>query len=163
MDPKWNLHKKYCQISKCNVSTRAKGPNEILRHYSTERHLRKDQRWRYDHLTIEDPLIKTPRYQVRGRGGKVLSNYQLQLELTHFIDSELIDNGDKPSKKRWLGVTVWHRPRKTVLDCRYPFLDTFCLCRETSRFSALYGDKMELLSTIWHSSAILIAAQSDFR
>ena len=45
LDPKWNPNKIYCQICKCNVSIRAKGPKEILRHYSTERHLRKDQRW----------------------------------------------------------------------------------------------------------------------
>ena len=95
VDPKWNKHKIYCQICKCNVSIRAKGPKEILRHYATERHLRKDQRWRYEHLTIEDPLNKRLRYQVRGRDGKVLSNYQLQLELPHFIESELVDIGDK--------------------------------------------------------------------
>ena len=76
-----NKHKIYCQICKCNVSIRAKGPKEILRHYATKRHLRKDQRWRYEHLTIEDLLTKRLRYQVRGRDGKVLSNYQLQLEL----------------------------------------------------------------------------------
>ena len=95
VDPKWNNHKIYCQICKCNVSIRAKGPKEILRHYATERHLRKDQRWRYEYLTIEDPLTKQLRYQVRGRDGKVLSNYQLQLELPHFIESKLVDIGEK--------------------------------------------------------------------
>ena len=37
VDPKWNKHKIYCQICKCNVSIRAKGPKEILRHFATER------------------------------------------------------------------------------------------------------------------------------
>ena len=95
VDPKWNKHKIYCQICKCNVSIRAKGPKEILRHFATERHLRKDQRWRYEYLTIEDPLTKRRRYQVRGRNGQVLSNYQLQLELPLFINSELVDIGEK--------------------------------------------------------------------
>ena len=95
VDPRWNKHKIYCQICKCNVSIRAKGPKEILRHYATERYLRKDQRWRYEYLTIEDLMTKRLRYQVRGRDGKVLSNYQLQLELPHFIESELVDIGTK--------------------------------------------------------------------
>ena len=60
MDPKWNPHKIYCQICKCNVSIRAQGKKEILRHFSTERHLQKDQRWRYEHITIEDPSTKRP-------------------------------------------------------------------------------------------------------
>ena len=108
VDPRWNRHKIYCQTCKCNVSIRSKGPKEILRHYVTERHLRKDQRWRYEHLTMEDPLTKRPRYQVRGRDGKILSNYQLQLELPHFIDCELVDIGDKlPFLKRlWPEATI---------------------------------------------------------
>ena len=73
----------------------AKGPKETLWHYSTERHRRKGQRWRYEHLTIEDPLTKKPRYQVRGRDGKLLSNYQVQHELPKFIDAELVDIGEK--------------------------------------------------------------------
>ena len=95
VDPRWNRQKIYRQICKCNVSIRSKGPKEIQRHYATERHLRKDQRWRYEYLTIEDPLTKRPRYQVRGRDGKILTNYQLQLELPHFIDCEVVDIGDK--------------------------------------------------------------------
>ena len=95
MDPKWNPNKIYSQVCKCNVSMRSKGPREILRHYSTERHLRKDQRWTYEHLTIEDSMSpKKPRYQIRGKDGKVLTNYQLQLELPHFINTELVDIGE---------------------------------------------------------------------
>ena len=95
LDPKWNPNKIYCQICKCNVSIRAKGPKEILRHYSTERHLRKDQRWRYEYLTIEDPITKQPRYQVRGKDGKILSNYRLQLELPQFINADLVEIEEK--------------------------------------------------------------------
>ena len=99
VDPRWNRHKIYCQICKCNVSIRSKCPKEILRHYATDRHLRKDQRWRYEYLTIEDQLTKRPRYQVRGRDGKILTNYQLQLELPHFIDCKLVDIGDKLTRR----------------------------------------------------------------
>ena len=41
VDPKWNPHKIYCQVCKCNVSIKAKGPKEIVRHYSTERNLQR--------------------------------------------------------------------------------------------------------------------------
>ena len=94
MNPKRNPHQIYCQICECNVSIRAKVPKEILRHYATERHLRRDQRWRYEYLTIEYPITKRPRYEVRGRDGEVLSNYKLQLGLPHFVNSELVDIGD---------------------------------------------------------------------
>ena len=55
MDPRWNPYKFNCQICKGNVSIYGRGVKEILRHHSTERHLRKDQRWRYEHLAVEDP------------------------------------------------------------------------------------------------------------
>ena len=95
LDPKWNPNKIYCQICKCNVSIKAKGPKEILRHYATERHLRKDQRWRYEYLPIEDPIAKKLRQKVRGKDGKILSHYQLRLELPLFINAELVDIGEK--------------------------------------------------------------------
>ena len=95
LDPKWNPNKIYCQICKCNVSIKAKGPKEILRHYAAERHLRKDQRWRYEYLPIEDPITKKLRHQVRGKDRKILSHYQLRLELPLFINAELVDIGKK--------------------------------------------------------------------
>ena len=80
MDPKWNRYKFYCQICKGNVSIYGRGVKEILHHYATERHLRKDQRWRYEYMGIKDPVTKTIRHQVRGRDGKILSPYDLELE-----------------------------------------------------------------------------------
>ena len=77
LDPRWNPYKFFCQICKGNVSIYGKGAREILRHYATERHLRKDQRWRYEHLGVEDPITKTIHHQVRGKDGKVLTTYQL--------------------------------------------------------------------------------------
>ena len=77
------------------MSIKAKGPKEILRHYATERHLRKDQRWMYEYLPIEDPITEKLRHQVRGKDGKIFSHYQLRLELPLFINAELVDIGEK--------------------------------------------------------------------
>ena len=95
VDPKWNKYKFYCQICKGNVSIFGEGAREILRHYSTEKHLRKDQRWRYEHLSTIDPLTNAVQHQVRGKDGKDLMPYQLELELPLFIDAELVDIGEK--------------------------------------------------------------------
>ena len=46
-DPLHNPHMIWCHICKKNFSIKSKGPYEILRHHRTERHLRRDQRWRY--------------------------------------------------------------------------------------------------------------------
>ena len=95
MDPKWSRYKFYCQICKGNVSIYGRGVKEILRHYATERHLRKDQRWRYEYMGIEDPVTKTIRHKVRGRDGKILSPYDLELEYPKFKVAELVDIGEK--------------------------------------------------------------------
>ena len=95
VDPKRNRYKFYCQTCKGNVSIYGNGAREILRHYATEKHLRKDQRWRYEHLSTVDPVTKTVQHQVRGNDDKVLTPYQLQLELPLFIDAELVDIGEK--------------------------------------------------------------------
>ena len=95
VDPKWNKYKFYCQICKGNVSIYGKGAREILRHYSTDKHLRKDQRWRYEHLSTIDPHTKAVQHQVRGKDGKILTPYQLEQELKYFIDAELVDIGEK--------------------------------------------------------------------
>ena len=95
VDPKGNRYKFYCQICTGNVSIYGKGAREILRHYATEKHLRKDQRWRYEHLSTVDPVNKTVQHQVRGKDGKIFTPYQLQLELPLFIEFELVDIGEK--------------------------------------------------------------------
>ena len=95
MDPKWNRYKFYCQICKGNVSINGRGPKEILGHHATERHLRKDQRWRYEHLGVVDPVTQVVHHHVRGRDGKLLSPLELEAELPKFIDVELVDIGVK--------------------------------------------------------------------
>ena len=95
MDPRWNPYKFYYQICKGNVSIYGRGVKEILRHHSTERHLRKDQRWRYEHLAVEDPQTKAVHHQVRDGKGQLLSPNDLQKEYQYFKDAVLVDMGEK--------------------------------------------------------------------
>ena len=95
MDPRWNPYKFYCQICKGNVSIYGRGVKEILRHHSTERHLRKDQRWQYEHLAVEDPQTKVVHHQVRDGKGQLLSPNDLQKEYKYFKDAVLVDIGEK--------------------------------------------------------------------
>ena len=147
MGPKWNKHKIYCQIYKCNVSIRAKGPKEILRHYATESHLRKDQRWRYEYLTTGDPVTKRTRYHKRGRDGKVLTNYQVQLELPHFIKSELLDIGENLPFYEEAMTGEDHMaasPQKMARLRKHSSWDTTSPCLETLLSFALSGSILEL-------------------
>ena len=95
IDPRWNRYKFYCQICKGNISIYGRGVREILRHHSTERHLRKDQRWRYEHLCTVHPVIKAVKHHDGGRDGKLLTPYELELELSKFNEAELVDIGEK--------------------------------------------------------------------
>ena len=95
MDPKWNPYKFYYQICKGNISIYGRGVKEILRHHSTERHLRKDQRWRYEHLAVEDTLTKVIHHQVRDGKRQLLSPNDLQKEYQCFKDAVLVDIGEK--------------------------------------------------------------------
>ena len=95
VDPRWNPYKFYCQICKANISIYGKGAREILRHHATEKHLRKDQRWRYEYLYQVDPVTRTKIHQVRGRDGKLLTPYQLGIKLPKFIGTQLVEVGQK--------------------------------------------------------------------
>ena len=95
LDPKWNPYKFYCQICKGNISIYGRGAKEVLRHHSTEHHLRKDQRWRYEHLTVEDPVTKVIHHHVRDSKGQMLSPKDLRREYEQFKKAELIDIGEK--------------------------------------------------------------------
>ena len=94
VDPRWNPYKFYCHICKSNVSIYGKGQG-ILRHHSTEKHLRKDQRWRYEQLYEVDPVTKAKIHQIRGKDGKILTPYQLELELPKFRHVGLVEVGQK--------------------------------------------------------------------
>ena len=72
-DPLHNPHMVWCHICMKNISVKTKGTLEILRHHRTEKPLRKDQRWRYEHLKNVHPVTGKVQHRVRGRNGKVLS------------------------------------------------------------------------------------------
>ena len=94
-DPLHNPHMVWCHICKKNFSVKTKGTLEILRHHRTEKHLRKDQRWRYEHLKSVHPVTGKVQHRVRGRNGKVLTKIELAKELPLFIHAELVDIGER--------------------------------------------------------------------
>ena len=94
-DPVHNPLMVWCHICKKNFSIRSKGPYEILRHHRTQRHLRRDQRWRYEHLRSTDPVTSKVQHRVRGANGKILSKMELAKALPHFINEELVDIGER--------------------------------------------------------------------
>ena len=95
LDPEHNRHKFYCQICKSNVSIFSKGAAEIIRHYQAESHLRKDQRWRFEHLRSVDKITGQLRHEVRGRDGHILTALELEEEKPLFENAVLVDIGDK--------------------------------------------------------------------
>ena len=78
-----------------NISIKTKGTFEIIRHHRSEKHLRRDQRWRYEHLRSVDPISGKVQHRVRGRIGKVLTKIELAKELPKFIHAELVDIGER--------------------------------------------------------------------
>ena len=90
-----NPHMVWCHICKKNFPIKSKGPYEILRHHRTDRHLRRDQRWRYDHLRSVDPVSGKVQHRVRGANGKILSKIELANQLSKFINAELVDIGER--------------------------------------------------------------------
>ena len=140
VEPKWNKHMIYCQICKCNVSIRAKGTKEILRHYATERHLRKDQRWRYEYFTIEDPLTKRLQCQVRSRDGKILASAWTSA------------TNCRSTTMRWLVATTWPPPHKIAPECKYLISDFSFRFQGTFKSFAYYGSRLVRSSITKRSS-----------
>ena len=95
VDPVHNKFKFYCMLCKTNVSIFSKGAREILRHYKTEGHLRKDQKWRFTHLQETDEVTGVVTHYVRGKDGYVLTPIELEREKPLFIDAPLIEAGDR--------------------------------------------------------------------
>ena len=116
LDPGHNQYKFYCKICKTNVSIRSKGAREIVRHYQPESHLRKDQLWRYTHLSRKNEITGTVIHQVRGRNGVVLTPLELEKEKPLFEGAPLVDiGGDFPFYDDYLART---EGRLTTTDAR---------------------------------------------
>ena len=58
-------------------------------------HLRKDQPWRYEHLSNTDKITGITRHQVRGRDGHVLTPLELEREKPFFENVPLVDVAEK--------------------------------------------------------------------
>ena len=82
-------------LCETSVSIFSKGNREILRHYKTEEHLRKVQKWRYTHLQETDENTGVTTHQVRGKDGYVLTPIELEREKPLFIDVPLVETGDR--------------------------------------------------------------------
>ena len=90
-----NPHCFHCQICWRNVSIYGKGVAEVKRHYSSREHFRKDQKWRFTHLSRTYPVSKAVTYFVRDKKGAFLDKLELELELPEFIDEDLVQFEDK--------------------------------------------------------------------
>ena len=95
VDPVHNPFMVWYHICKRNFSIKTEGTLEILRHQRSEKHLRRDQRWRYEHLKTVDPITGKVQHRVRGRDGKLLNKLKLADELPKFIHAELVDIGER--------------------------------------------------------------------
>ena len=80
-DPLHNPYMVWCHMCKKNFSIKTKGTLEILHHHRTEKHLRRDQRWRFEHLKTVDDVSGKVHHRVRGRDGKILNKSDLAQEL----------------------------------------------------------------------------------
>ena len=94
-DPLHNPYMVWCHMCKKNFSIKTKGTVEILRHHRTEKHLRRDQRWRFEHLKTVDDVSGKVQHRVRGRDGKILNKSDLAQELPRLIHTELVDVGER--------------------------------------------------------------------
>ena len=152
--PRWNPYKFHCQICKSNVSIYGKGAREILRHHSTEKHLRKDQRWRYEHLYEVDPVTKAKIHQVRGKDGKILTPYQLELKLLEFRHVGLVEIGQKlPFYEEYMSGTDY---MASSSDNRARIQLSVL-----GRFLPHYGD-LEVLKAFWNDVGVIVNHQSLF-
>ena len=94
-DPLHNPYMVWCHVCKKNISVKTKGTLEILRHHRTEKHLRRDQRWRYEHLKSVHSVSGKVQHRVRGRNWKILSEIELAKEMRHFMHVKLVDIGER--------------------------------------------------------------------
>ena len=154
VDLKWNQYKFYCQICKANLSIYSKGAREILRQHSTEKHLRKDQRWRYQYLYKIDPYTKTRLPQFRWRDGQLLTPYQLALELPKFKDVELIAIGEKLPLFDEYMAGADHMSSSSENRALFQIL-------VLGRFLPSYGD-IDVLRSFWRDIGVVVNHQSLF-
>ena len=123
------------------MSIYSEGARENVSHCQSESHLRKDQRWRYEHLRRTYQVTGIVTYEVRGKASQVLTPFELEKEKPLLEDAPLVDIG-----------------------CKYPFFDEYMagigsvtnpaeirLAMQISlvgHFVPVCGD-LQLLGTLW--------------
>ena len=136
-----------------NRSSSSEGYSDT-RYHSTEKHLRKDQRWRYEYLYKIDPCTKARIPQVRRRDGKLLTPFQLALELPKFRDAELIDIGEKlPFYDEYMAGAD-HMSSSSENRARVQI-------SVLGRFLPSYGD-IDVLCNFWRDNGVVVNHQSLF-
>ena len=73
----------------------SKGAREGVRQYEAESHLRKYQRWRYQHLRKVDKITGKINHEVSGKNGQIWSPTDPEEEKPLVENSPLVDVGDK--------------------------------------------------------------------
>ena len=81
----------------CWKRNSTKGTLEILRHHRSEKHLRREQKWCYEHLTSVDLVTEKVQHRVRGRDGKIVNKVKLADKLPKFIHAEVVEIWGKTS------------------------------------------------------------------
>ena len=123
----------------------SKGAREIVRHYQSESHLRKDQLWRYTHLSRKNENTGVVTHQVRGRNGVLLTPLELEKEKPLFEEALLVDiGGGFPHYEDYLARS---EGRLTTADARDS--TQIALIATMNSFT---GD-MNLLHALWHNSS----------
>ena len=118
LDPAHNQYIFYCRICKSNVSIYSKGAREIIRHYQSESHLRKDQLWRFTYLKNVNEITKVVTHQVRGRNGMLLTPLELEKEKPFFENVQLIDIGEEfPFYEEYLARQEGRQTTGDSRDC----------------------------------------------
>ena len=125
--PVHNKHKFYCQICKTNVSLKSKGAREIIRHFQSESHLHKDQRWRFEYLTKVYEVTGVTSHEVRGKDGHILTPLELEKEKPLFIVAPLLDVGDKyPFYDEYMaGIGAFTNPTETRASMQLSLIGLF--------------------------------------
>ena len=154
LDPAHNQFKFYSRLYKSNVSIFSKGAREIIRHYQSDSHLRKDQMWRYTHLKKVDPITGIETHQVRGKNGVILTPLELEKERPLFENASLVDlGGEFPFYEEYLARMEGQR---TTSDSR----DTTQIVL-IGTIVRLTGD-IALLQTLWTQVGVHMDYQETF-
>ena len=85
------------------MSIFSKGVREVVKHYKSETHLRKDQCWRFEHLGKKDKITGVIKHYVRAKDGHILTALELEKEKPLFETATLVDIGPKyPFQEEYL-------------------------------------------------------------